>query len=119
MVIIQATYRRPTRLSSHFSHNYPNFLARLPFFFFIESTVVPKHAVKAYGGSEGIASLINLANTTGKQGPVGPTVSLVLRKKEKSIAPVGNRNTNPRLSNLQLSHYIHYVNSAPSSLFLN
>ena len=73
MVIIQATYRRPTRLSSHFSHNYRNF------FFVVESTVVPKHAVKAYGGSGGTDSLINLA----KQGPVGATVSLVTSKNRK------------------------------------
>jgi hypothetical protein len=84
MVIIQATYRRPTRLSSHFSHNYPNCFA-LPFFFFlVESTVVPKHAVKAYGESGGTAAFINLANNTGKQGPVGPHSQSGCFEKEKN-----------------------------------
>ena len=81
MVIIQAHTENPHYSPAISLTITPVFL--LDFSFLVESTVVPKHAVKAYRGSEGIASLINLANTTGKQGPVGPRVSLGASKKRK------------------------------------
>jgi hypothetical protein len=51
--------------------------------FFVESTVVPKHAVKAYGGSGGTVSLINLANTRETR-PGGPQNQSGGFEKEKN-----------------------------------